>query len=717
MQTIDPKNLPTRFKITEARLADVGEHPRLLDGLLYIGATVLYSEPGLGKSMLAAAIEEHLAFARPFGGWTPERPCRCLVVDLEGDMRLAAERSLTNTPFGLLHSDHGRAVPADIEYETEWPGTAFEERLTRLAVRLEEAREAGHPYGYVRIDTLRLFLGGKPHGVNAYEWDATQLGRLNKLANHFDVALVLVHHTNKAGEVSGSTGVAGSVTVVCQLKQNPDNPDECLLVSHKIRVDTAFRYPLVMDDRGRWHFTEEITATQAQLIGTKRELVNLLTRRGPMVLADFREALVNYSANTIKSALRRLSTEGIAVYRRGRWELSQATLQDHPACRLCGTAMEAFEPGQTVHPTCSPDPSVDEAVKTWLGTPTIPHQPQHNEEVRGGHPVDEEHQDEPEPELDHPEVAKFPAFAELRASIEASRMKPLPCVPKIERDALPWTLCVEQMDGAHQSKAWAGPVPEGTESVVLLDRNGSFPSACSSVPIAPNKLQHTGPLGADPLARENRAGLFQIVPPAWDADERGIPHPLGRLAYGPEGEPVWVTSSHIEFLDKLARDGLVPVVDVLDSWTGRRNTSLFERFYKWSKTVREQTAKADPEARVAAKRAISTAIRSLHPKRAKSPFYRPDWHKAITAQASVRHWATAWRAVQGGAALLSIGATDEVAFAVPADAPAPGLWVPAPYRLGAGFGEVKYKEIKVDGEEHMSPVTLELWQARGRRVK
>jgi hypothetical protein len=171
----------------------------------------------------------------------------------------------------------------------------------------------------------------------------------------------------------------------------------------------------------------------------------------------------------------------------------------------------------------------------------------------------------------------------------------------------------------------------------------------------------------------------------------------------------------MEFLDRLARDGVLPVVEVLDSWTGRRNTSLFERFYKWCSTVRQETAGAEPEVRDAAKKAISTAIRSLHPKHARSPFWRPDWHKAVTAQASVRHWATAYRAVEGGAVLLGLGATDEAAFAVPTDVDAPKLWVPAPYRIGYGFGQVKHKEVRVGAEEFTSPVTLEQWQTRGVR--
>ncbi|MGW2795191.1 AAA family ATPase [Streptomyces sp. NPDC001251] len=723
MRTIDPRNLPTAFTITEARTADLGEHPRLLDGFLYIGLTVLFSEPGLGKSMLAAAVEEHLAFGRPFGPWAPEHPCRCLVVDLEGDMRLASERSLANTPWGLLPSDHGRPMPTDIEYETEWPGAQFVEKYERLRERLETAVQTGAPYRYVRIDTLRLFLGGKPHGANAYEWDAFCLGKLNRLALFYDLALVVVHHTNKAGEVSGSTGVSGSAVVVAQLKRNPDNDDECLIMSHKVRVDAPFRWPVMMDERGRWTFTEDLTPTQVQLSGTKRRIVDILTGQGQQEMKALREAMVDVSPNTIKAALRRLSGDGIVRYTRGHWTLSQTALAELPKCSVCGLAMEAYSPGVTYHPTCTPDPDVETSVRTWLGVPTPPIQVPAPRATQAP-AIEDDPMEEPEDlEADHPEVHKWPAFAEMRKAIDGSRMKPLPNVLKVERDHKPWSLVVEKMDGQHRVRDWSGQLPEGTERVVVLDRNGSYPSAMSSVPVAPNKLLHSGALGADPLARQNLAGLFEIECPGWTAETLKpgyahfadkIPHPLGRLAVSP-GELVTITGSHMELLDRLARDGVLPVVNVVDSWTGRRNTSLFEGFYKWAKTVREETAGADEETKTAAKRAISTAIRSLHPKQARSPFWRPDWHKSVVAQASVRHWIKAWVAVQAGDALLSIGAVDEVAFAVPADAPAKNLWLPTGYKIGYGFGEVKHKEIKVGDDTHVSPVTVEQWKARGSR--
>ncbi|MFJ3812591.1 AAA family ATPase [Streptomyces sp. NPDC090073] len=724
MQTIDPRHLPTSFTISQARAADLGEHPRLLDGFLYQGLTVLYSEPGLGKSMLAAAVEEHLAYGRPFGRWTPERAYRCLVVDFEGDMRLASERSLTNTPWGLLPSDHGRPLQADIEYVTEVTAHGFFERLAWLEQRLEFGAQQGQPYAYIRIDTMRLFLGAKPHGVNAYEWDAACLGRMNRLALHYGVALVLVHHTNKAGEVSGSTGVAGSAVVVAQLKRNPDNDDECLLMSHKVRVDAPFRYPVVMDDRGRWEFTEDITPTQADLSGTKRAVVDLLTARGPKPMADIREALDGYSPHALKTALRRLRDEYIVIYRHGMWQFTQQAIQEHPKCLACGEPMEVYERGQTMHPTCSPDPAEQATAAKWLGLPTIPspapapEPPAVLEEPREHAEHQEQHNDEDETE-EHPEAQRWPALMELQASVARSRMKPVKVIPKVERESTPWTIAVaESLDGHFRSRSWTGELPEGTEWVVLFDRNGSYMSAMSSVPVAPNRLTHTGALGKDRDARANFAGLFQILNFEW-TDPR-IPHPLGRTVEKvAPGEPVWINSSQMDFLDQWSRkkdtagNFIVPVADVVDSYTGRRNTSLFEKFYEWSRIVREQTS---GEERVEAKRAMSRAVRSLHPKKARSPFWRPDWHKSVLGQSAIRHWIKAYQAVHApadAATLLSIGATDEVAFAVPAGQD-PTLWLPPGYKFGAGYGEVKHKELLVQGENVPCPVTVEQWLARGR---
>jgi hypothetical protein len=282
----------------------------------------------------------------------------------------------------------------------------------------------------------------------------------------------------------------------------------------------------------------------------------------------------------------------------------------------------------------------------------------------------------------------------MRASIERSRMKPLPNVPKAHRTEAPWTLVSERMDGAHR---WTSPTLPEAGWVTSLDRTGSFPSACSSVPVAPNALRHiTAPEHLTAAARKTLAGIWLILVPVWR--EKGIGHPLGRLA--DDGPEVWVTSSHLEHLDRLAAKGRIAPVVVLEAWAGRRSTSLFERF---SESVRKVYAMPPSEERTAGKTGASQAIRALWTKEAPSPWHRPDWNVSIRAEASVRHWIRADQAVTAGARLLALGATDE-ALVWTDDKPAAG-WVPEPYILGTRFGEVKIKPAFKGAPEGSAPLT------------
>ncbi|OAH11489.1 hypothetical protein STSP_51620 [Streptomyces jeddahensis] len=54
----------------------------------------------------------------------------------------------------------------------------------------------------------------------------------------------------------------------------------------------------------------------------------------------------------------------------------------------------------------------------------------------------------------------------------------------------------------------------------MIDRNGSYPSACSAVPLAPNKLLHTGPLDA---FDKTQAGTYLIDIPQWNRTENEHP--------------------------------------------------------------------------------------------------------------------------------------------------------------------------------------------------
>jgi hypothetical protein len=332
-----------------------------------------------------------------------------------------------------------------------------------------------------------------------------------------------------------------------------------------------------------------------------------------------------------------------------------------------------------------------------------------------GHAPDDEDDTEAEQELqpgdeeDEPEGAVFPALKILKEAVARSKMHPIKVIRTEERESGPWPLISEHMDGEPR---WIHPdvtstrvpfirengkrvrrdqldVPGsfGEGVLCLIDRNGSYPSACSAVPLAPNKLLHTGPLDAFDKAS---AGIYLIDIPQWTRTD--MPHPLGRIIDRPDAQGrVWVTTPHIKQLERLVRDGHLASMPVIhDSWTGKANESLFKPFYEATRKARTELVEVGGDPYKAYKTRLSIALRLLWPKRKeqRSPFWRPDWRMSMVAEASVRHWTVAFKAVQEGHTLIALRNVDAAVFWTPPGTP------PDTYRIGTGFGEVKAKFIQ-----------------------
>jgi hypothetical protein len=61
---------------------------------------------------------------------------------------------------------------------------------------------------------------------------------------------------------------------------------------------------------------------------------------------------------------------------------------------------------------------------------------------------------------------------------------------------------------------------------------------------------------------------------------------------------------------------------------------------------------------------------------------------SMVAEASVRHWTVAFKAVQEGHQLVALRNVDQAIFWTPPGTP------PSTYRIGTGFGEVKRKFVQ-----------------------
>ncbi|MGW1507090.1 hypothetical protein ACWCQW_53460 [Streptomyces mirabilis] len=132
-------------------------------------------------------------------------------------------------------------------------------------------------------------------------------------------------------------------------------------------------------------------------------------------------------------------------------------------------------------------------------------------------------------------------------------------------------------------------------------------------------------------------------------------------------------------LERLHRDGhLTTPVTIHDSWTGKANESLFKPFYTAAREARTELIQAGGEPYKNYKTRLSIALRLRWPKRPsqRSPFWRPDWRMSMVAEASVRHWLNAFKAVQEGHTLVALRNVDAANFWTP----------PGTYQIGTGFG-------------------------------
>lgn len=681
------------------RWAELPTREFLIPDLLPIGATLLIAGPKTGKSWFAQQIEHEIAHGRAFSGFPTRQPTDCLVIDLEGDQSIVAQRSLHLAPRGYLEGEYSDApMPADswrIAYFHAWeaPG-GFAGRVHALDAYLTEAAAAGRPVRYVRIDTMRLFVGANSKSQNAYDFDAGNMAAINRLALKHNAAILLCHHLKKDGgegdwveRASGSMGTAGSVTALLYLQRARGGDTGVLHMTSRVAPDAAHPMRFV---EGRWEFADDLSTEEAAHSGIPRRVINFLKKVAAATAQEILSAL-GCPRSTLDSALNRLSHQyGIVEYAHGLWRLRRDIEKWNrgewsPAPTNPGGEPKDSDPAGAGEPPINTAPA---GAQVERGIPEPP-------PGRTEHPSTDRGQNQQTDETDSgewEEISDVSYETSADASAEASRelaraaLRALQTsitgisptyhvrlrVPDAERTAEPWSLADVICDGRH---SWEAPTLPKNGRYVVLDRNGSYPSAASSVPVAPNLLTHTGPVQYD----TDRAGLYLIRVPKWPYI-RHIGHPLGVAAAEAERGEVWVTDPHMRLLIKLAKAGAISPIEILDSWTGRAHTSLFTGFGAWARELRAQTRGTDDY--TAGKVAVSRAIRLVWASQSqkRSLIWRPDWWHAWVSEANVRHWAVGYRAhTEYGHKLLSMRNTDEVTILAPTDVDA--TWCPEPYKL------------------------------------
>lgn len=697
---------------SEIRQGDHPELPTPLPGILEGYLTIMAGAGGVGKTYLAEQILRHIASGIQLGRFPLERDGgsgTAWALFLEDVAVLTQARSLDVAPFGSLAED--QADP-NSGADTVWYCDDALRGTASLRERLEQAQEAADAGGpplpeLIIIDYLHLFIGPQPAGVSPVDWERSKVVALRQVAIDYALHILVLTHMTKEGKVNGTNALLNACDSMFVVEAKDDRNYACLSC-RKMRVGPMTDYALTRKANGTWGFDDSGGAfvSESMADGIMRDILATLRARGPHTLSQLcMSPWVPGERHAIRQALTRGRRRGWVTTRAGHWHIVPSD----------GDTM--LQPPATPDQPPAAPPSVPDPDRDSLGELIVLTEPapcvrcgQGSIYTAGGHPqhiggfcqppaaAAAEPAPVPAPrsapasddggkEEAAADDGPFPALKLLKESVYRSRYhaKQWSCVPKDHREEAPWTLLHSSRSGGEPSaRLWTRPdVPLGGQ-LILVDRNGSFPSACSSVPVAPAKLHHTGPME---VWDHKRAGVYIIDLPVWE-DTR-LPHPLGRIA-DTTADTVAVTTPHMKLLTRLSVQGKIAAPNIRDSYTGLLNESLFEAFYKACRQARVDLLPtndgSDNSPYVKHKRAISKAIRLLWPVEARSPFWRPDWFASIVAEASVRHWLKAQEAVTAGAFLVSLQDRDAALYWTEDGSLPPG------YTAGDGFGQVKIKE-------------------------
>ena len=269
-------------------------------GIVCEGVTLLAGPPKVGKSWMSLGLALDIAAGRPAFGRIEAEQGSVLYLALEDTPRRLQSRmriALGDQPAppGLTLSIACPPMPSGGDVQVaEW---------------LESHRDAR----LVVIDVFAKVRGNPAPGVAAYDADYAAMSRIKRVADHYGVAVVLVHHVRKAAAedflatVSGTNGLAGAADAVLVLERARAQADGVLHVTGRDVDETD--YPLAFDPAaGAWSLLDG-NAADYQLRDTRSLVIRYLRDYPGKRPKEIAEAL-QLDPGTVRQTCRRMHTDG-----------------------------------------------------------------------------------------------------------------------------------------------------------------------------------------------------------------------------------------------------------------------------------------------------------------------------------------------------------------------------------------------------------------------
>jgi len=266
----------------------------VLEFLLWTGLTMLVAKPKAGKSWLTLQMAVQLAGGKPVDGVTAFETGPVLYLALEEPpARTAARLRKIAPPGDWTENLHCRY---DLLPLMGGGAEQLEAEIKRIRPRV------------VFIDTFTAAVktGGKS-GSDVFRSQYAEVSRLRKLAEEYDVAIVVVHHVRKGisdgaiEAVAGTGGIAAGVDTVWQLKRKPEGEATLDVVGRETEEKT-FALRFTQDPFG-WQVLGD---DAMQLLNAeRRQVLDLLLEEGGLTPAQIAVEL-GKSRPAVRQLLKRM---------------------------------------------------------------------------------------------------------------------------------------------------------------------------------------------------------------------------------------------------------------------------------------------------------------------------------------------------------------------------------------------------------------------------
>jgi hypothetical protein len=314
-----PVRLRTSFTATDLMAMDFPEPAWAVPGVICEGVTLFCGPPKVGKSWLSLG----LALAIAAGGYAFD----CLRVVAGPVLYLALEDTPRRLQARMRQLLGGQPAPGGLTLATECPPLpqGGDEAIAAWIDRHRAAR-------LVVIDVFAKMRGASPPGMSAYDADYAAVGRAKRIADAYNIAVVLVHHVRKAGSedflemVSGTNGLAGAADATMVLKRARGQADGALFVTGR-DVDEA-EYALAFQPAsGAWRLLDGPASDH--MVGDTRAAITRYLRANPGSTPKAIAEATGLNPATVRQACPRMLADAqVTCDTRGRYTLPPSDTTD-----------------------------------------------------------------------------------------------------------------------------------------------------------------------------------------------------------------------------------------------------------------------------------------------------------------------------------------------------------------------------------------------------